>query len=207
MTGVLAWGLLLSAFAVVTVRRRSVAIALVAAQSMLLGVAAIVDAAGASTALLVGGVVLLAKGVALPLLLGVVVARTREPRHLVAERHDHALVRLTVALAMALGLVALTPRLGLTDADIEHTAIALVTLGVATAAVRRAAIFQALGFLVAENGLYLAALHAPGGVPAFIELGLVFDLVVVMTVAAAFSVKIHAEFGTGDAALMEALRD
>ena len=72
---------------------------------------------------------------------------------------------------------------------------------------RRPAIFQALGFLVAENGLYLAALVAPGGLPAFIELGLVFDLVVVVSVAGAFSAKIHEELGTGDTSLLGGLRD
>jgi hydrogenase-4 component E len=73
--------------------------------------------------------------------------------------------------------------------------------------VRRPAIFQAFGFLVAENGLYLAALAVPGGLPVFIELGLVFDLVVVVSVAGAFSAKIHEELGTGDTSLLGSLRD
>ena len=89
----------------------------------------------------------------------------------------------------------------------QHAAVALVALGIAIAVVRRAAIFQALGFLVAENGLYLAALVAPGGLPAVIELGLVFDLVVVVVVAAAFSAKIHEQLGTGDTCLLGELRD
>ena len=72
---------------------------------------------------------------------------------------------------------------------------------------RRAAIFQALGFLVAENGLYVAALAVHGGLPAVIELGLVFDLVVVVVVAAAFSAKIHEHLGTGDTGLLGELRD
>jgi hydrogenase-4 component E len=89
----------------------------------------------------------------------------------------------------------------------QDGAVALLALGVAIAVVRRAAIFQALGFLVAENGLYVAALAAPGGLPAVIELGLVFDLVVVVVVAAAFSAKIHEHLGTGDTSLLEELRD
>ena len=72
---------------------------------------------------------------------------------------------------------------------------------------RRGAIFQALGFLIAENGLYLAALSAPGGLPAFIELGLVFDLVVIVSVAGVFSAKIHEQLGTGDTSLLGGLRD
>jgi hydrogenase-4 component E len=205
MSGGLIWALVISALLVVFVRRRSVAIALVAAQSVLLGAGAINDAAGESTALLVGGLVLLAKAVALPLLLAAVVLRTRETGRIVSERHP--LARLTIALAIALALVALMPRLGLTSARAEHAAVGLVALGIAIAVVRRPAIFQALGFLVAENGLYLAALSAPAGLPAFIELGLVFDLVVVVSVAGAFSAKIHEELGTSDTSLLGGLRD
>ena len=112
-----------------------------------------------------------------------------------------------MALAIALAAVSLMPRLGLGDAGVEHGAVGLVALGIATAVVRRTAIFQALGFLVAENGLYLAALSAPGGVPAFIELGLVFDLVVVVSVAGVFSARIHEVLGSGDTSLLGGLRD
>ena len=72
----------------------------------------------------------------------------------------HPLGRLMIALAAALAIVALVPPFGLKDAAVEHAAVGLVALGIATAVVRRPAIFQALGFLVAENGLYLAALGA-----------------------------------------------
>ncbi len=41
----------------------------------------------------------------------------------------------------------------------------------------------------------------------FIELGLVFDLVVIVSVAAAFAAKIHEQLGSGDSSLLEALRD
>jgi hydrogenase-4 component E len=205
VTHALTWALVISALGVVVVRRRSVAIVLVALQSLLLGVHAIGAAAGVTSALRVAGIVLLAKAVALPALLLVVVARTREPGRIASERHP--LVRLTVALAITLAVTALTPRFGLKDAGVEHAAVGLVALGIATAVVRGPAVFQALGFLLAENGLYLAALFAPGGLPVVIELGLVFDLIVVVSVAGAFSTKIHGELGTGDTSLLEGLRD
>jgi hydrogenase-4 component E len=205
MTTTVTWALVLSAFGVVIVRRRMVAIVLIAIQSLLLGAAAINDAAGVSSALLVAGVVLLVKALVVPVLLAVVVARTSETQRIVSERHP--LARLAVALAVALAIVALMPRLGLTHPGVEHVAVGLVALGIATAAVRRAAIFQALGFLIAENGLYLAALSTPGGLPAFIELGVVFDLVVVVSVVGAFSAKIHEQLGSGDTSLLGDLRD
>lgn len=204
MSQAVIWLVVISALGVVIVRRRSVAIALVALQSLLLGAQAIANAAGESTGL-VAGAILLAKAIVLPGLLAAVVLRTREPGRMASERHP--LARLTVALAVALAVVALVPRFGLAHARVEHAAVGLVALGIATAVVRRPAIFQALGFLIAENGLYLAALSAPGGLPVFIELGLMFDLVVVVSVAGAFSAKIHEELGTGDTSLLGGLRD
>jgi hydrogenase-4 component E len=199
------WPLVISALGVVIVRRRLMAIVLGALQSLLLGAEALSNAAGASTALLVGSLVLVAKAIVLPGLLALVVSRTREPGRMASERH--LLARLTVALAVALAVVTLVPRFGLAHANVEHAAVGLVALGIATAVLRRPAIFQAFGFLVAENGLYLAALSVPGGLPVFIELGLVFDLVVVVSVAGAFSAKIHEELGTGDTSLLGSLRD
>jgi hydrogenase-4 component E len=189
---------------VVVVRRRSVAIVLVAAQSVALGVAAIVHGIGESGALATAGVALIAKALLLPALLLWVVRRTREPRLIVEERH--ALTRAVAAAAVTLALVALVPHI-LTDRASQDAAVALLALGIAIAVLRRATIFHALGFLVAENGLYVAAIVAPGGLPALIELGLVFDLVVVVVVAAAFSAKIHEHLGTSDTGLLGELRD
>ena len=200
----LAVALVAAGLGVVVVRRRSVAIVLVAAQSLALGVAAIIDGIGESAALSTAGVALIVKAVALPALLLWVVRRTREPRLIVEERH--ALSRAVAAATVTLALVWLVPEI-LREATAQGTAVALLALGIAIAVLRRAAIFQALGFLVAENGLYVAALAVHGGLPAVIELGLVFDLVVVVVVAAAFSAKIHEHLGTGDTGLLGELRD
>lgn len=199
------WALVISALGVVTVRTRKVAIALVAFQSLCLGAEAISDAAGHSAALAVAGAVLLAKAVVLPALLAVVVLRTREEGPITTERG--AFVRLTIAVAVALPIAVLVPRFGLVHPGVEHAAVGLVVLGITIAVVRRPAVFQVLGFLVAENGVYLAALAAPGGLPVFIELGLVFDLVVLVTVAGVFTAKIHEELGTGDTSMLGGLRD
>ncbi len=205
MSHAVVWVLAISALGVVVVRRRSIALVLVTLQSMLLGAEAISRAPTGSDALVVAGIVLLAKAVAVPALLALVVSRTREAGRMASERHP--LARLTVALAAALAVVTLAPSLGLVQAYVEHAAVGLVALGIAIAVVRTPAIFQAFGLLVAENGLYLAALSAPGGFPVFIDLGVVFDLVVVISVAGAFSTKIHEVLGTADTSLLGDLRD
>lgn len=204
MSGAAALALVACAVGVVVVRRRRAAVALVALQSLILAGLALADGIGHSAALAVAGGALIVKGLALPALLGWIAARTPEPRVIVGERH--ALARAGAAIALALALVLLLPSLGLTG-EAQDAAAALVAIGTATVLLRRAAIFHALGFLVAENGVYAAALGSPDGLPALIEIGLMFDIVLVISVAALFSDRIHAELGTANTGLLEEIRD
>ena len=80
-------------------------------------------------------------------------------------------------------------------------------VGVSVVIARRPALFQLLGLIVAENGLSLLAISVPGGLPYVIELGALFDLALVVAVAAAFTRRIHGELGTGDTELLRGLRD
>jgi hydrogenase-4 component E len=190
---------------VIVVRRRSIAIALIAAQSLVLGIGALDLAAGRSDDFLVAALVLLTKAVVLPALLIILMRRTREPR-LVAPAAP-ALVRLAGASAVALAAAALVPPLGLGDSQTEHTAVALVLVGIAIVVARRPAFMQLIGLIVAENGLSLLAVSVPGGLSYVVELGALFDLALVVTVAAAFTRRIHVELGTGDTELLRGLRD
>ncbi len=193
------------AFGVMLVRRRSLAILLVAAQALLLGVVAVSLAGERPTEFLVAGVILVVRAVALPALLASARHRTPEP-YLIAPTTT-VLVRLLVGAVVALVAVAATPPLGLGDRPAEHGAVALLTLGIAIVVMRRPAILQVLGIIVAENGIYLLAISVPGGLPFVIELGVLFDLVLVVTVSTAFTQKIHGEVGTGDTDLLRGLRD
>ena len=199
------WALVGLALALVVVRRRSAGLALLAAQSLLLGAVALDQALAGHGAVAVAAAILAVRGVLLPLLLGEVIRRTREPRRVASERF--ALPRLVVALAVALVAVGLAPPLGLHDAAAGDAAIALVVLGIVVAAVRRAIVFQAIGFLVAENGVLLAGLAVAGGLPGIVELGLLVDLVLAVGVAGAFGARIHERFGTSDTSLLRSLRD
>lgn len=191
-------------FAIVVVRRRSAAIAALAAQSLLLGALALLHAVGGRGALVVPAIVLLARGVALPAALARVVRATRESRRIAAE--PFALGRLVTAVALVAAAVALAPPPGLPAAATWRAALGLVALGIAIAALRRPVVLQAVGALVAENGVYLATFAVAGGVPAAIELGVACDLVVTVAVVAAFGTAIHRCLGSGDTSLLETLR-
>jgi hydrogenase-4 component E len=205
MPSALVTAILILGLAVIVVRRRSVAIVLVGAQSLALGIGALHLAAGRSGEALVAALVLITKAAVLPTLLLVVMRRARETRPVAPA--SGPLTRLAAAGAVALLTTALVPPLGLSDAHVERTAVALALIGIAIVAARRPAFFQLLGLIVAENGLALLAISVPGGLTYVIELGALFDLALVVTVAAAFAYRIHGEFGTGDTELLRGLRD
>jgi hydrogenase-4 component E len=200
-----ALGVVVAALAIVVARRRTIAVAFVGMQSVALGIYALSHGLGESSALIIGGVLLVGKGILLPVGLLWVVRRTREPRLIAGELPP--LTRATIAAAITLAAVELAPPLGLDSPAAGQGAGALVVLGVVIAVLRRSAVLHAVGFLVAENGVYLAALAAPGGLPAVVEIGVLFDLVIVVAVAAAFTTRIHDEFGTGDTAVLRTLHD
>jgi len=203
MNSALATVMLGLAFGVIVVRRRTVAIALLAAQSLALGVLA-VDLADARSGYVVAAV-LLGKAVVLPTLLYVLIRRTPEARPVTAPAGP--MVRLAAAGTVALCAVVLTPPLGLGTPHTEHTAVALVLVGIAIVIARRPILFQLLGLVVAENGLSLLAVSVPGGLSYVIEFGALFDLALIVTVAAAFAQRIHSDLGSGDTELLRGLRD
>ncbi|HTN22366.1 MAG TPA: hypothetical protein VL120_00140 [Solirubrobacteraceae bacterium] len=205
MTGALVIAILVLGVGVIAVRRRSVAIALVAAQSLALGVGALQLAEGRSGDYLVAAFVLVAKAIVLPALLLLLIRRTPERGPVAAAAGP--LVRLAGGCGLVLAAIALVPPLGLGDARPERASVALLLVGIAIVVARRPAFFQLLGLIVAENGLSLLAVSVPGGLSYVIELGALFDLVLVVSVAAAFAQRIHLELGTGDTELLRGLRD
>lgn len=198
MSGALVWLLVALGLGVVVVRRRSLAVALVTAQALVLAVSAAQDKAAPAAVLAI-------RAVALGTLLLLVVSRTREPRPVRAGIAPIA--RAGLAVGFALALTWLVPAIGLESRNAERGVLALIAFGITAAATRRATLFQVLGIVLCENGLALAALELPGGSSTAIELGVAFDLTLVAVVAAVFHEKIFAEFGAGDTAALRSLRD
>jgi len=192
-------------FAIVLVRHRSLAIALVGAQALLLGIEALSIDSGDGGGMAVAGVILVVRAAVLPALLFLARRHSREPA-LVAPATT-IVTRLVIAAAAVAIAVAALPPLGLGDRAAEHGAVALLCLGIATVVTRRPAILQIIGAVVAENGVYLLAVAVPGGLPSVIELGVLIDLALVVTVSVAFSRKIHEEVGSSDVDLLRGLRD
>jgi hydrogenase-4 component E len=204
VTGAITWALVGGGLAVVVVRRRSIAVALVTAQALLLTAVAFGEATSGNE--VAAAFALAIRAVGLGALLLLLVGRTREPKPVRAGVAP--IVRAGAAVAFALTLTWLVPVIGLESRDAERAVLALVAFGIVTAATRRATLFQVLGIVLVENGLALAALELPGTDASLaIELGVAVDLTLVAVVAAVFHERIYAEFGARDTAALRSLRD
>jgi hydrogenase-4 membrane subunit HyfE len=203
VSGTLAWALVALGIAVVVVRRRSVAVGLVTAQALLLAGVATAEAESADD--VAAALALAVRGVALAALFLAMVARTREPRPVRAGVAPFA--RAGLAIVLALAFVWLVPPVGLESEQSERAMLTLVAFGAAVVATRRATLHQLLGIVMVENGLVLGAIELPGGASLAIELGVALDLTFIAVVAVVFHERIFAEFGSGDTAVLESLRD
>jgi hydrogenase-4 membrane subunit HyfE len=197
------WIVVALGLGVPTLRRRSVAVALVTVQALLLAATAAVDADDVPDLAAAGA--LLVRAVLLAALLLLVVRRTREARPVRADAGP--LLRGAAAIGLALGLALVVPSLGLGDRDAERAVLALLAFGIVTVATRRATVFHIVALVQIDNALAVAALATAGGLPTLIELGVAGDLIVVVLVAALLHARIYAEFGSGDSAHLRALRD
>ena len=200
----LAWALVGLGLGVVVVRRRSSAISLVTLQSLALATGALWLARDRTGAFVLASVILLAKALVVGIALAWSLRRTRETGPV--RDGLPAPMRLVVALAVALAAAGLVPSFGLDD-RVGDATVVLVFIGAAIVLLRRATIHQAIGLLVAENGVSIAAVSARDGLPLVIELGFVFDVLVLIAVLLVVHEKIFGEFGVGDTRLLRHLRD
>jgi hydrogenase-4 component E len=75
--------------------------------------------------------------------------------------------------------------------NIVAVSLAVVLIGLLMMVVRRQAVAQVLGFMSMENGLFLAAVSATGGMPLVFELGVAFDVLVAMVLFGVFFFQIR----------------
>jgi hydrogenase-4 component E len=205
MTTLLIWIIVVLGLGCVAIRRRSVAVALVGIQALCVAVLAVMLVPNRPAEFLPAAVSLVLRAVVVAGLLVIAIRRTRQSRP--GGDETIPLVRLVIAGAIVAALVLLVPGFGLESRIAEHGAIALLATGLALLVTRRATLFQVLALLVAENGIALAAVNVAGGLPLVIELGVAFDLVLVVTVAMVFHDRIFDVFGTTDTRALGELRD
>jgi hydrogenase-4 component E len=203
MNGALVWLVVALGLGVLTLRRRSVAIAAVSLQALLLAGAAAAQAHSIDDAIATAA--LGVRALLLGALLFLVILRTRESRPVRAD--SGPVTRGAAGIGVAVALAWLVPTLGLGDRNAERAVLALVAFGLVAAATRRATVFQIVALVQIDNALALAALAGAPGLPALVELGVAGDLVMVVLVAALLHARIFAEFGSADSRHLGQLRD
>ena len=106
------------------------------------------------------------------------------------QRETRPLVNVATSLLAAAGLTLLSyavtrPLVALAPSPataILPVAVAVVLIGFFALATRRRALSQVVGFLLLDNGITATAFLATAGVPLIVELGVSFDLLLVVLV-------------------------
>jgi hydrogenase-4 component E len=109
-----------------------------------------------------------------------------------------------LAYAVTRPLVALAPSPATT---ILPAAFAVVLIGFFTLVTRRRALSQVVGFLLLDNGITATAFLAAAGVPLIVELGVSFDLLLVVLVLQVLTTRLRTAFGSSDLDELRELHD
>jgi len=186
-------------------------IRVVALQGVALGAVALVlgvhqdDAGLIATA----AVVLLIKGVAMPLLLtrasaGGVLARESRPLVNVPASLVASAILIVVAFASARGVAHFV---GTTAGALVPVGVATLLIGFFVLVARRRPLSQMVGLLLVDNGIALVAFLCTAGVPFLIELGVSLDVLLGVVVLMVLAQRLRTEFGELDLDELTELHD
>jgi len=153
-------------------------------------------------------VVLAAKGIAIPILLGRAGAGglTRETRPLVNVPAS------LVASAFLIVLAFVATRdvahfVGGPTGDLVPVGVATGLLGYFVLVARRRPIFQMVGLLMIDNGIAVVAFLCTAGVPFLIEMGVSLDVLLGVVVLMVLAQRLRSEFGDLDLDELQELHD
>jgi hydrogenase-4 component E len=131
------------------------------------------------------------------------------------QRETSPAVNIATSLLAAAGLTLLSyvvtrPLVALAPSPataILPVTFAVVLIGLFALATRRRALSQVVGFLLLDNGITATAFLASAGVPLIVELGVSFDLLLVVLVLQLLTVRLRTTFGTTDVDELRELHD
>jgi len=109
-----------------------------------------------------------------------------------------------LAYAVTRPLIALTPSAA---TAVLPVTVSVVLIGLFALATRHNALSQVVGFLLLDNGITATAFLATSGVPIIVELGVSFDVLLVVVVLQVLTVRLRSTFGTTNLDGLRELRD
>ncbi|MGO8671358.1 MAG: hypothetical protein ACLQVD_08365 [Capsulimonadaceae bacterium] len=174
-------------------------------QSVALGLLAVVIGIGHREPVLVfvGSIVVLLKGIAVPLYF------IFAARRIGCRRDVGMLVAPPLQFFLALGVLSLIALLRPLHQDLSSTAlpaIGIVLLGMLLMLTRRLAVSQILGFLVLENGIFLYTIAQPHSMPLLVEIGVLMDVLAGTMLAGMLAFRINETFDHIDVTRLKELR-
>jgi hydrogenase-4 component E len=197
--------LLLFALWMIGVSQFHTTVLLLGIQSAVLGaLAAFIGFAHGEPALIViGGMVLVLKGLAVPLYL------SYAARSIGCRRESDLVVAPPIQLFVAgtaIGLLALSHPFRGELPPCALPSVGMLFLGMLFMVTRRLAISQIIGFLALENGIFLFTVTLPHPLPALVEIGVLMDVLAGTMLAGLLAFKINAAFEHIDVGKLKELR-
>ncbi len=210
---ILATGILVTAFLIISSKSLTFYVRLFAFQSILLGMLSLVIAVryGETHILTAAVLTFVVKAFTIPLLLNKVIDRIR-----VRKEVDFS-INITVSLIICGAIVILSNSVAQPILQVQRAgslfttkvlpiSIAVMLIGLFVMISRKKAVTQIIGLLTMENGLFLSGLSITHGMPLIVEVGIFFDILVAALILGLFVFRINKSFETIDIAAMRSLR-
>lgn len=131
------------------------------------------------------------------------------------KRHIEPFVSRQMSMAFAIALIVVsyyvTSQLTLpgSDTDMKEylpASVAIIFLGSFIMIVHRKAIMQGIGLITIENGLFLLTISMFTGMPLVVELGIMFEMLIMVVIIGILSFRIHSTFQSLDTEHLNRLR-
>jgi hydrogenase-4 component E len=210
---ILATGILVTAFLIVSSKNLAFYVRLFALQSFLLGGISLLIVVGyGETHILIAAVLTIAiKGLVIPYVLKNVIEQIR------VQKEVEFSINITVSLIICGAIVILSnsvaqpilvvqPADSLLSARVLPISIAMMLIGLFIMMSRKKAVTQIIGLLTMENGLFLSGLSITYGMPLIVEVGIFFDILVAALILGMFVFRINKTFETIDIAALRSLK-
>lgn len=162
---------------------------------------------GFASEIAIGIVIILLKGIAIPIYLA------WSAKRLQVRRDKGAWLNPAISMLIGASLVAIChfqgSRFSFNDAMAGNAGLAISTVltGLLLMVTRRLAISMLVGFLVIDNGIAAYALSQAPGLPAVVELGMLFDLFLSVLLAGLVLFRVRTSFEHIDVRNMKELHE
>jgi hydrogenase-4 component E len=190
--------LVVSSLLLVWLKSIRTAIKILSLQSIFLGITGILLAwqTGVVDMYIMAILTIVVKGITIPSILDSTM------RKMYIKRETEKFIGREISLLCASGLVVfsfvITKPLGAIMSDTGHpylpNAISMVLIGLFVMITHKKAIMQGIGLIVIENGLFLFALSASGGMPFMVDIGIFLDVFVSVILISLLSYRMDQTF-------------